>query len=215
MGLFITFEGPEGSGKTTQTALLKEALQRLGYRIVCTREPGGTRIGEQIRAILHDQSNTELVPETEILLYSAARAQHVAEVIRPALSAGEIVISDRYAESTYAYQGYGRGLNLAALDQITRFATGDLQPDLVIYLDLDVNKGLDRKRKDRAEGKGEWNRMDDQSLAFYRRVRDGYLAMAEQEPHRWLVINAEQPVNEIQAIIAGKIEALLAARRAK
>lgn len=215
MGLFITFEGPEGSGKTTQTALLKEALQRLGYRIVCTREPGGTRIGEQIRAILHDQSNTELVPETEILLYSAARAQHVAEVIRPALSAGEIVISDRYAESTYAYQGYGRGLNLAALDQITRFATGDLQPDLVIYLDLDVNKGLDRKRKDRAEGKGEWNRMDDQSLAFYRRVRDGYLAMAEQEPHRWLVINAEQPVNEIHAIIAGKIEALLAARRAK
>lgn len=215
MGLFITFEGPEGSGKTTQTALLKEALQRLGYRIVCTREPGGTRIGEQIRAILHDQANTELVPETEILLYSAARAQHVAEVIRPALSAGEIVISDRYAESTYAYQGYGRGLNLAALDQITRFATGDLQPDLVIYLDLDVNKGLDRKRKDRAEGKGEWNRMDDQSLAFYRRVRDGYLAMAEQEPHRWLVINAEQPVNEIHAIIAGKIEALLTARRAK
>lgn len=215
MGLFITFEGPEGSGKTTQTALLDDTLQRLGYRVVCTREPGGTRIGEQIRTVLHDQANTELVSETEILLYSAARAQHVAEVILPALNADRVVISDRYAESTFAYQGYGRGLNLDALDQITRFATGGLKPDLVIYLDLDVNTGLDRKRRDRAEGKGEWNRMDDQSLAFYHRVRGGYLAMAEQAPERWLIIDAEQPVDVIHSIIVSKILALLAARTAR
>jgi dTMP kinase len=213
MGLFITFEGPEGSGKTTQTGLLKEALQQRGHTVVCTREPGGTRIGEQIRTVVHDQANGELVPETEILLYSAARAQHVAQVIRPALLRGEVVISDRYAESTYAYQGYGRGLELGILQEITHFATGGLVPDIVIYLDLDVNNGLERKRKDRVEGRGEWNRMDDQSLAFYRRVREGYLAMAAQERQRWLIIDATQPLLTIHQDIMARIQSTLAALR--
>jgi dTMP kinase len=211
VSLLITFEGPEGSGKTTQTQLLHDVLQQQGYQIVCTREPGGTQIGEQIRTIVHDRLNSELVPEAEILLYSAARAQHVAQVIRPALGKGAIVISDRYAESTFAYQGYGRGLNLNILHEITQFATGGLQPDLVIYLDLDVTAGLDRKRQDQAQGKGEWNRMDEQSFAFYRRVRDGYLAMAVQAEDRWLLVDAAQPVLEIHRVILSKIQSLLAA----
>ncbi|MHB1356665.1 MAG: dTMP kinase [Anaerolineae bacterium] len=211
MSLFLTFEGPEGSGKTTQTQLLRDALQQQGYQIVCTREPGGTLIGEQIRTIVHDRLNSDLVSEAEILLYSAARAQHVAQVIRPALAQGAIVISDRYAESTIAYQGYGRGLNLDTLHAITQFATGGVQPDLVIYLDLDVLAGLDRKRQDQAQGKGEWNRMDDQSLAFYRRVRDGYLAMAEQAQARWLLVDAVLPVLDIHRTILVKIQSLIAA----
>lgn len=211
-GLLITFEGPEGSGKTTQTVMLRDALTELGYTVVCTREPGGTRIGEQIRAILHDSANSELVPEAEILLYSADRAQHVAQVIRPALGRGEIVLSDRFAESTYAYQGYGRGLDLAVLAGITAVATGGLKPDLVVYLDIEVNKGLERKRKDRAEGKGEWNRMDDQSLAFYDRVRKGYLSMAAQEPKRWLVVDANNAAQAIHQLIFKHVQALLAAQ---
>lgn len=210
MSLFITFEGPEGSGKTTQTQLLRDALQQQGYQIVCTREPGGTLIGEQIRTILHDRLNSEIVPETEILLYSAARSQHVAQVIRPALDRGMIVISDRYSESTIAYQGYGRGLSLDTLREITQFATGGLQPDLVIYLDLDVIAGLDRKRQDQAQGKGDWNRMDEQSLAFYRRVREGYLAMAKQAQARWLLVNAALPVLDIHRTILVKIQSLIA-----
>lgn len=211
MGLFVTFEGPEGSGKTTQTQLLHDSLQQRGFQIVCTREPGGTQIGEQIRNIVHDRLNTALVPEAEILLYSAARAQHVAEVIRPALRRGAIVISDRYAESTFAYQGYGRGLDLGTLVAITQFATAGLQPDLVIYLDLEVMAGLNRKQQDQALGKGEWNRMDEQSLAFYRRVREGYLALASQDKERWLLVDAAQPISDIHRIIMAKIQALLAA----
>jgi dTMP kinase len=211
VSLFITFEGPEGSGKTTQTQLLRDELQQRGYQIVCTREPGGTQVGEQIRTIVHDRSNSELVPEAEILLYSAARAQHVTQVIRPALKQGAIVISDRYAESSLAYQGYGRGLNLDILHEITRFATGGLQPDLVVYLDLDVIAGLERKKQDQAHGKGEWNRMDEQSLAFYKRVRDGYLAMAAHEEGRWLLVDATQPVIDIHQVILNKIQSLLAA----
>lgn len=211
MSLFITFEGPEGSGKTTQTQLLRDELVQQGYQIVCTREPGGTQIGEQIRRILHDRLNSEIVPETEILLYSAARAQHVAQVIRPALDKGVIVISDRFSESTIAYQGFGRGLSLDTLHEITQFATGGLQPDLVIFLDLDVIAGLARKRQDQAQGKGDWNRMDEQSLAFYRRVREGYLAMAIQSQKRWLLIDAAQPVLDIHRVILDKIQSLLAA----
>jgi dTMP kinase len=209
VSLFVTFEGPEGSGKTTQTQLLHASLQQQGYQVICTREPGGTQVGEQIRTIVHDRLNSELVPEAEILLYSAARAQHVAQVIRPALGRGVIVISDRYAESTLAYQGYGRGLDLDILRAITLFATSGLQPDLVIYLDLDVNAGLDRKRQDQAQGRGEWNRMDDQSLAFYRRVREGYLAMAGQAKGRWLLVDATQSLQDVQRAINDKVQTLL------
>lgn len=207
--MFITFEGPEGSGKSTQIALLCDALQTRGLRIVRTREPGGTPIGEQVRTVLHDLRNAGMLPETEILLYSASRAQHVGEVVRPALARGQVVISDRYAESTIAYQGYGRGLDLAALRQITTFATGGLRPDLVVYLDLDVAVGLERKRRDRTAGRGEWNRMDEQTLAFHQRVRDGYLAMAAGEPERWLVVDGGQPIEAIHSIVYDRVVLLL------
>jgi len=209
LSLFVTFEGPEGSGKSTQIQLLYRALKDKGLTVVCTREPGGTPIGEQIRAVLHDLRNVGMSPEAEVLLYSASRAQHVAQLIRPALERGEVVISDRYAESTLAYQGYGRGLDLDTLRRITDFATGGLYPDLVVYLDLDVELGLERKRRAQQQGQGEWNRMDQQELAFYRRVREGYLRMAEQERTRWLVVDATRSVEEIHRIVLRRVEACL------
>ncbi len=202
----MSFEGPEGSGKSTQIKLLERALRQHNIPVVSTREPGGTAIGEQIREVLHDPKNQAMLPTAEILLYSAARAQHVGQVIRPAMERGDLVISDRFAESTLAYQGYGRGLDLDALKVITAFATEGLKPDLVIYLDLEVQIGLERKRRDRAQGLGEWNRMDQQSLDFYRRVREGYLTMVAQEPGRWLVIDATQTVEAIHQQIWRRIE---------
>jgi dTMP kinase len=203
--LFITLEGPEGSGKSTQSELLGQTLTDRGLVVLRTREPGGTPIGEQVRTVLHDLKNAGMLPATEILLYSASRAQHVGQVIRPALARGAIVISDRYAESTLAYQGYGRGLDLAALRDITAFATGGLRPDLVVYLDLDVALGLERKRRDQAEGRGEWNRMDQETLAFHQRVRAGYLEMAAREPERWLTVDATQSISAIQARILARV----------
>ncbi len=205
----MSFEGPEGSGKTTQIRLLHRHLQDRGFGVISTREPGGTPIGEQIRAVLHNLQNAAMLPTTEILLYSASRAQHVGEVIRPALERGDIVLSDRYAESTIAYQGYGRGLDLGALQMITEFATGGLRPDLVVYLDLDVRVGLQRKYRDQQEGRGEWTRMDQQDVAFHRRVRDGYWQMARQDPARWLVIDATQSIETIHATICNRVEQLL------
>jgi len=211
MSHLITLEGPEGSGKSTQLRLLQEHLARRGVRVLATREPGGTRIGEQVRTVLHDVGNTAMQPETEVLLYSAARAQLVAEVIRPALATGIVVLCDRYLESTYAYQGYGRGLDLAALRQITLFATGGLRSELVIYLDLPVEMGLERKRLAYEREQGELTRMDQQELAFYERVRAGYLAMAAQEPERWCVLDARQPVDVLHEKVRQRVEALLQA----
>ncbi|OGO05434.1 MAG: dTMP kinase [Chloroflexi bacterium RBG_13_56_8] len=208
MSLFVTFEGPEGSGKTTQIQLLRQALGEKGISVVSTREPGGTPIGEQIRAILHDLNNTAMLPVTEAFLYSAGRAQHVGRVILPALERGDLVISDRYAESTLAYQGYGHGLDLETLREITLFATGGLWPDLVVYLDLDVEAGLQRKWHDRQDGRGEWNRMDQQDVSFHRRVREGYLAMARQEPQRWLIVDAQQEIDVIRRVICDRVEEL-------
>jgi len=193
--MFITFEGLDGSGKTTQLALLAAYLQEQGIPHLCTREPGGTDIGDQIRACLHDVANTAMSPVTEILLYSASRAQHVAEVIRPALAEGKIVLCDRFADSTLAYQGYGRGLDLEALTYITRFATGGLRPDLTLLFDLDPQSGLHR----RSSHGEEMNRMDLQADAFYRRVREGYEALVRAEPERWVVIAADRPADAIQA----------------
>lgn len=207
--MFVTFEGPEGSGKTTQIQLLDRALRARGLEVVCTREPGGTPIGEQIRTVLHAHANTAMVPAAEVLLYSADRAQHVREVIAPALARGEIVISDRYAESTLAYQGYGRGLDMEALRRITAFATGGLWPDLVVYLDLAVELGLERKQREQVRGRGEWNRMDQQDVAFHRRVREGYLVMAREDPGRWLVVDAGQPIGVVHRIIRERTDALL------
>jgi dTMP kinase len=204
MGLFITFEGPEGSGKTTQIRQLAEWLRCSGCDVVTTREPGGTRIGDAIRALLLDSSYGEMSAPAEILLFSAARAQHVSEIIRPHLAVGGVVLSDRFADSTLAYQGFGRGLDLDELRRITAFATEGVMPDLTVCLDLPAAEGLRRKRN---ADFAEWNRMEQEQLAFHERVREGYLALAAEEPARWVVIDATQPVDAIQEQIRGQVAA--------
>jgi dTMP kinase len=192
--------------------LLADYLQGRGYRVVVTREPGGTPIGDEIRAILLDTKHDEMTAPAEILLFSASRAQHVAQVIRPSLARGDIVLCDRYAESTLAYQGYGRGLNLQILRTITNFAIGGLRPDLIVLLDIDVEEGLRRKLAAQQVGQSHLDRLDQEDLAFHRRVRDGYLQMAAAEPGRWLVVDATRSVEEIQRSIQAKADALLARR---
>ncbi len=193
-GFFITFEGPEGSGKTTQIPFLAEALRQAGYQVLTTREPGGTPIGDQIRSVLSDIKNTAMHPRTEILLFLASRAQLVSEVIRPHLESGGVVLCDRYADSTLAYQGYGHGMILDELQNLLLFATEGLTPDLTFLLDLDVEIGLQR----RANG-GDWNRLDAYELAFHRRVRAGYHQLVKKEPERWVVVDAAQSPRQIQA----------------
>jgi len=196
-GWFITFEGPDGSGKTTQMRRLAPWLVDQGFDVVTTREPGGTPVGEQIRDILHDCANTEMTSQAEILLYSASRAQHVGEVILPALEAGQVVLCDRFFDSTYAYQGYGRGLSLSDLRAITGFATRGLKPDLTLYLDVPPEIGLQRR-----ESSGEaLNRLDREALAFHQRVREGYLDLIRSEPERWCFVDAAGTREEIQAFL--------------
>jgi dTMP kinase len=202
--LFITFEGPEGSGKTTQIALLAKVLMERRPSVLLTREPGGTRIGDAVRSVLLNSDHTEMSARAEALLFNAARAQLVDQVIRPALARGEIVLCDRYGDSTLAYQGYGHGQPLEPLRALIGYATGGLAPSLTIYLDLDVRKGLARKRAGAAE---EWNRIEEKALAYHEAVRKGYLEMAQAES-RWLVVNADQPVEAIHAQILARIDAL-------
>ncbi len=202
MTLFVTFEGPEGCGKSTQMRLLAAFLREQGHDVLATREPGGTPIGDRVRAVLLDPVHREMCPSTEFLLFSAARAQHVAQVIRPHLARGGIVLCDRFADSSLAYQGYGHCLDLDALRAITRFATGDLTPDLTLCLDLPVELGLRRK----AGGSGDaWNRMEQKEMAYHQRVRAGYLAMAAQEPDRWVVLDAARGIKAVQARIRDRI----------
>jgi len=208
MSKFITFEGPEGAGKSTQIQLLARFLTQHGHTVHVTREPGGTDIGNQIRRVLHDVNNTAMHAITEIVLYSASRAQLVAEVVKPLLAQGTVVLCDRYADSTYAYQGFGRKLDLHTLQTITRFATQSLTPDLTIYLDLPVEDGLSRKQQANEAGEGELNRMDRQTVDFYQRVRTGYLTMAQQEPERWIVIDARQSITAIHREICRRLVAL-------
>lgn len=191
--MFITLEGPEGSGKTSHIPSLVEFLREKGYAVFPTREPGGTSIGEQIREVIHDLKNVEMHPRTETLLYQAARAQIVEEVIKPRLKAGEIVISDRYYDSTIAYQGYGHQQDLEQVLALVKYATGGLVPDLTVLLNLDVEEGLRRKKKD-----NEWNRLDAYTVEFHQRVRAGYLEMVLQEPNRWVIVNAGQQWEEVQ-----------------
>ena len=205
-GLFITFEGPEGSGKTTQVNLLAAWLRDCGLKVLTTREPGGTRIGDAVRGVLLDPEHTEMLSETEILLFSAARAQLVGEVIRPHLAGGGTVLCDRFADSTLAYQGYGRRLDLDILRLITDFATQGLRPDLTIYLDLPVVEGLRRKAHGDA---GEWNRMEREEQAFHERVHAGYLALAQADPGRWLVLDARTSVALLQDQIRSQVAARL------
>jgi dTMP kinase len=195
--MFITLEGPEGSGKTSHVPHLVEFLREKGYTVFPTREPGGTSIGEQIREVLHSLKNAEMNPRTETLLYQAARAQFVEQVVRPRLAAGDIVISDRYADSTIAYQGYGHQQDLEQVRTLVRFATGGLVPDLTVLLDVDVEIGLERGAERRAKG-GEWNRLDAYQLEFHQRVRAGYLEMVKQEPKRWVVVDAGKEWDDVQ-----------------
>lgn len=199
--MFITLEGPDGSGKSLQIGELADFLRARGYQVLTTREPGGTSIGDQIREVIMRMDNKSMNPRTEILLFCAARAQIVAEVIRPNLEKGVVVISDRYADSTLAYQGYGHGLDLTSLRQILSFATGGLVPDLTLLLDIDVEQGLARRHT----GGGEWNRLDDYELAFHKRVRQGYLELAASEPNRWKVINASATPSQVQAELRGAV----------
>lgn len=202
--MFITLEGPEGSGKTMQLPKLADYLRQSGFDVLTTREPGGTSISEQIRTVLHNLENREMNPRTEILLFQASRAQLVEQVIRPHLKKGGIVLSDRYADSTLAYQGYGHQIDIEPLRVLVTFATGGLRPDVTILLDVDVEIGLRRK-----ELKGEWNRLDAYDLDFHHRVRQGYLRLAREEPERWVVVDASQSPkqvqNEMRCIVAEKL----------
>ena len=205
MSTFITFEGPEGSGKSSQARTLAATLEEASYDVLLTREPGGTFIGDQIRRTLTTTDNTSMHPRTEFLLFSASRAQIVEEKIRPHLDQGGVVLCDRYFHSSLAYQGYGHQLDQQMLMTITRFATHGLVPDLVLLLDLPVEEGLQRRRKD-----GDWNRLDAYDVAFHQRVRQGYLSMAQAEPQRWSVIDASLPEKHVQSLIQEKVLALLA-----
>lgn len=203
--MFITFEGPDGSGKTTQIQRLAGHLTRAGENVLLTREPGGTEIGEQIRQLLHDLKNKAMRPAAEILLFSAARAQLVEEKIRPHLAAGGVVLCDRYADSTLAYQGYGHGLDLSRLRQITTFATGGLKPDLTLLFDIEAEAGLKRRQT----GGGEWNRLDAYALDFHRRVRAGYRELARAEPERWVVVDAQQAIPALEQTVLACVTAKL------
>ena len=199
--MFITLEGPEGSGKTSHIPPLVDYLREKGYTVFPTREPGGTSIGEQIREVIHDLKNVEMHPRTETLLYQAARAQIVEQVFKPRLESGEIIISDRYYDSTIAYQGYGHQQDLEQVRALVKYATGGLAPDLTVLLDVDVEEGLARKKQNGAE----WNRMDAQDIEFYGRVRMGYLEMVQAEPDRWVVVDAGQTWNKVQEELRGVI----------
>ncbi len=200
--MFITIEGSDGSGKSTQFELLASYLEKQGYDLVTTREPGGTNIGEQVRECLHDVRNRLMTAEAEVLLYSASRAQLVEEIIRPALAENRIVLSDRYYDSTLAYQGHGRQLDLDSLVNITRFATGGLRPDLTILLEVDITTGLSR----RESGGVEMNRMDLQATAFYERVTKGYQTLVAADPERWLVIDANRSIDLVQQDLRRLVE---------
>ena len=200
--MFITLEGPEGSGKTSHIPYLVQFLREKGHIVFSTREPGGTSIGEQIREVIHNLKNVEMHPRTETLLYQAARAQIVEQVIKPRLKEGEIVISDRYYDSTIAYQGYGHQQDLEQVRTLVKYATGGLVPDLTILLDVDVEVGLGRKKKNGSE----WNRMDAHEIEFYQRVHAGYLEMAKQESSRWVVIDAGREWQAVQEELRKVIE---------
>lgn len=202
--MFITLEGPDGCGKSTQVRLLAAHLRALGLDVLQTREPGGTAISDQIRQVLTDLSNTPMHPRTEILLFSASRAQLCHEVIRPHLQAGGTVLSDRFFDSTFAYQGYGHRLDLDALRAITAFATGGLIPDVTFLLDIPAEEGLLRRKQH-----GGWNRLDAYNLEFHQRVRQGYLALAQAEPQRWVTLEGRQSVEAIQQELQRILEAHL------
>src|SRR5690554_1160188 len=196
-GLFITLEGPEGAGKTTNRAYLAEQLQAQGFVVALTREPGGTVLAEQIREILLAPHAEAMSVDTELLLMFAARAQHLAQVILPALAEGKIVICDRFTDATYAYQGGGRGLDCSRIAQLEQFVQGDLRPDMTLLFDLSVAEGMSR-----AVARGKLDRFEQEQQDFFEAVRHSYLQRAEQEPQRFRVVNAQQALPQVQQELA-------------
>ncbi len=203
-GLFITLEGIEGSGKTTQSKLLYEHLFQIGYDVLLTEEPGGTEIGLKIREILLDKAHSILDPITELLLYNASRAQHVREKIMPSMNERRIIICDRFFDSTIAYQGYGRGMNIDMIIKLHEISTGGLKPHITFLLDIDPEKSILRHLM----GK-ELDRIELESIDFHNKVRKGYLEIARNEPERIMVINADTEIDEIHSIIINRIEDLI------
>lgn len=208
-GRFIVLEGPDGAGKSAQATLLAERLAGRGYVVTFTREPGGTRLGEQVRQVLLDPSDVARGPIADALLFNAARSQLVAEVIRPALERGDIVICDRYATSTMAYQGYGSGVDRDVLAAIQTWATGGLQPDLVVVIDVPVEVGLARRDAGRAEELTRFEDGERHDLAFHQRVRAGYHEMAAADPDRWAIIDGSGSLEEVAAQVARVVEIVL------
>jgi len=204
MAIFITFEGGEGCGKSVQSRALYRRLSRLAIPVILTHEPGGTPFGNRIGRWLKWAQNVDMSPLTELLLFNASRAQLVGEVIHPNLKRGKIVISDRYADSTTAYQSYGRGLDLQMVKAVNNAATQGLKPDLIILLDIPAEQGLARKRARKQD------RFEQEELAFHRRVRGGYLKLAADDPQRWLVVDASQPKRKVEQIIWERVSQLLA-----
>jgi len=204
MALFITFEGGEGCGKSVQSRALYRRLSQLAIPVILTHEPGGTPLGKKLGRWLKWAQNVDMSPLTELMLFNASRAQLIDEVIHPNLEKGKIVISDRYADSTTAYQSYGRGLDLQMVKAVNNAATQGLKPDLIILLDIPAEKGLARKRAKKPD------RFEQEELAFHQRVREGYLKMAGDDPQRWLVVDANQSKREIEQIIWQRVSQLLA-----
>ncbi|KKS97575.1 MAG: thymidylate kinase, dTMP kinase [Candidatus Gottesmanbacteria bacterium GW2011_GWA2_43_14] len=202
--LFIVFEGLEGSGKSTQAGLLASRLMEAGYDIKATREPGGTRIGELIRQITHSRDNVDLTAVAEGYLMAASRAQHIREIIRPALSGGKIVICDRFLDSSLAYQGYGRELGEEKMAELNKLALDGIKPDLVIFLDLQPDLGFSRRN-----GSGKIDRLDLQQSDFYARVYRGYKKLAEKNRDKYFIVDSSKPVEEAAAIIWKKVKSLL------
>jgi dTMP kinase len=206
MACFITFEGIEGCGKSTQVRLLARRLEDEGYKVTVTREPGGCPIADQVRQILLDAGNSSMTPLAELLLYAAARAQHVREVIAPALAAGGIVLCDRFTDATVAYQGYGRELDLSVIDQLNRLAAGEVRPDLTVLLDCPVEVGLGRAitRINSTEGARE-ERFELESRQFHERVRAGYLNLVKREPARFVVVDGAAGIEETATAVAAAV----------
>ncbi len=204
-GKLIVFEGIDGAGKTTQLKLLGERLKGLGLPVLYTREPGGTRVGETIREILLDPANGDLVPRSEALLYAAARAQHVEQVIMPALAAGRVVLCDRFLDSSLAYQGFGRGIDIGLLERINEPATGGLIPDLTIVLDFDAGEGLGRINRSGRPA----DRIERETRAFHIKVGAGYLSLAGRDPGRYSVIDANRPVEQVHKDVMAAAEGTL------
>ena len=209
-GLFIVLEGPDGAGKSVQARLLAERLQARGVPVTYSREPGGTELGEQVRHLVNNPGPTPRGPRADVLLYTAARAQHVEEVIRPALKDGQVVVCDRYATSTMAYQGYGSGMDLDLLGRIQDWVTGGLRPDIVVLLDVDPRTGLERRAAGDADELTRWEDQSRFDLAFHTRVREGYREMAAAEPERWVVLDGSGDVEAVAAEVSRVVEARLA-----